>query len=227
MSTQPWLGNPDPDDPWVVGLVVASAKSSPVLLADLLEAGAAAVGQARDLLPEAFAAYEAAGRIRKIARHAPPARLETIAALPQAAVRVRRGSADVVVIAPAPRSQTPDEVDRAQLMSGPSRFGVDLPATPAVASLVRAAVTPHLPMSPLKLLAQAGHAGQIMHRRLTADDPEALAAWRAGGFACTFYRPPAPEWDTARAADVVIVDAGLTELAGPGHTISAWYSCRG
>lgn len=231
-DTTRWLDGAEPDDPLLIQLLVATAKTDPVRLTDLLPAVVAATAAARDTHPDTFAAYERQ-QIRKLARSVERRKFtaacdELVGTSEQPGVTVspaRHGSAHVAVVGPLLRSTTPDPVRRGQLTVSASRFTDDLPEAPAAstAPTLLVAVSPLLEMSPLKLTAQVAHAAQVAHLHLAADPTRAgqLAAWRATGWAATGFRPTAADWPTWAAADVVIRDAGHTEIPAGSHTVSA------
>lgn len=218
----------DEEDPWVLTLVVETRKGSSASEAEVYEAAARAVASARDRHKDLFHAYESAGRIRKLVRHAPPARFAAVSDLPQCLLVAASGRARVAVVAPSPRSVVPATVAKLQLTASDDRFERDRDqlSDAAVAPVV-IAISPVLAMTVLKTTAQVGHAAQLMHARLSSDDDQALLdAWRRSCFAVSVTFPSAAEWPLLARAPVVVRDAGFTEVAPGAHTVSALPSRR-
>lgn len=230
MGAGGWAGGPEPDDPFVLQLVVGTDKAAPVRLPDLCAAVVGAVAGARAERPGAFAAYEAE-RIRKLARHTTPARLAALATdedvVAAGVTGARVGTADVVAVGPVRRAATPRAVARTQLSASPERFAGELPQAPDDdgddGPRLHVAVDRRLGMSPLKLAAQTGHAAQLTHRLLAARDPAALERWRENGWRATVYAPlrfAVPDDERV----VVVRDAGFTEI--PAGSLTVWARLR-
>jgi len=212
----------DEDDPWVLTLVVETHKSLPVSETEVYAAAACAVASGRDHDPDRFHAYEAGGRIRKLVRHAPPARFAAICDLPECLLAAESGRARVAVIAPSRRSAVPTPVTKLQLTAPDDRFARDRNEPSGAAAPVIVAISPVLAMTVLKTAAQVGHAAQLMHAQLSSGGDHALLdAWRRSGFATSVAFPSPAEWRAFARAPVVVRDAGFTEVAAGAHTVSA------
>jgi peptidyl-tRNA hydrolase len=184
----------DEDDPWILTLVVETRKGFPVSEAEVYEAAARAVASARDAHHDLFQAYEQSGRIRKLVRHASPARFGAVSGMAQCLVVAAAGVARVAVVAPSPRSVVPAVV----------------------------AISPAQAMTVLKTAAQVGHAAQLMHAHLSSRGDDALLdVWRAVDFATSVAFPSLAEWGVYARAPVVVRDAGFTEVPAGAHTVSA------
>jgi peptidyl-tRNA hydrolase len=213
----------DENDPWILTLVVETRKGLPVTEAEVYETAACAVASARDRHADAFHAYETAGRLRKLVRHAPPARFTVVSAMPQCLLVAAAGRARVAVVAPSPRSAVPASVAKLQLTASEDRFERHRGERPgrAVAPIV-VAISPVLAMTVLKTTAQVGHAAQLMHAWLSSEEHHALLeAWRGSGFAVSVTFPSPAEWPLFARAPVVVRDAGFTEVTAGAHTVSA------
>jgi len=213
----------DEEDPRVLTLVVETRKGSPVSEVEVYEAAARAVATARDRHEDLFHAYESAGHIRKLVRHAPPARFAAVSGIPQCLLVTASGRARVAVVAPAPRSVIAATVAKLQLTSSHDRFHRDgRQRSEAAVAPVVVAISPLLEMTVLKTTAQVGHAAQLMHAQLSTDGDHALLdAWRRSGFVASVTFPSPAEWPLFARAPVVVRDAGFTEVAPGAHTVSA------
>jgi len=213
----------DEDDPWVLTLVVETRKGFPVSEVEVYEASARAVASARDGHEDLFRDYETAGRIRKLVRHAPPARSRAVSHLPECLLVAASGKARVAVVAPSPRSAVPSAVAKLQLTASDDRFARDASGRPAaIVAPVAVAISPVLAMTVLKTTAQVGHAAHLMHALLASEGDNALLqAWRGAGFATSVIFPSPAEWPLFARAPVVVRDAGFTEVPAGTHTVSA------
>jgi peptidyl-tRNA hydrolase len=223
MGDRPFDEREDEDDPWVLTLVVETRKGFPVSEAEVYEAAARAVASARDAHHDLFQPYEEAGHIRKLVRHAAPARFRAVSGIPQCLVVAASGLARVALVAPSPRSVVPAVVAKLQLTASDERFERDRDerSGPAVAPVV-VAISPAQPMTVLKTAAQVAHAAQLMHAHLSwRGDDALLDAWRAVDFATSVAFPGLAEWGLYARAPVVVRDAGFTEVPAGAHTVSA------
>lgn len=213
----------DEDDPWVLTLVVETRKGFPLSEIEVYEATARAVASGRDRHPDLFRAYETAGRIRKLVRHAPPARFTAVSELSQCLLVAASGRARVALLAPAPRSHIPTLARSLQLTVPDDRFErTPRPRPPGAGAPVVVAISPVLVMTVPKTTAQVGHAAQLMHGRLSVDGDRALLdAWRAVDFATAVSFPALADWVLFARAPVVVRDAGFTEVPAGAHTVSA------
>jgi peptidyl-tRNA hydrolase len=219
MADRPFDGE---DDPWVLTLVVETRKGFPVSEVEVYRAAASAVASARESHLGLFEAYEATGRIRKLVRHAPPARLNAVSDIPQCLVVAASGRARVAVVAPSPRSAVPPVVAKLQLTASDDRFERDRGARGGDSAPVVVAISPSVAMTVLKTTAQVGHAAQLLHARLSSNRDDALLeAWRGADFATSVIFPALKEWARFARAPVVVRDAGFTEVPAGAHTVSA------
>ena len=149
----------DEDDPWVLTLVVETREGFPVSEVAVYEAAAGAMASARDRHEDLFRDYETAGRIRKLVRHAHPARFGAVSRLPECLLVAVSRTARVAVVAPSPRSGVPTAVAKLQLTASDDRFARDTSGRPGgdVAPVV-VAISPVLAMTVLKTTAQLGRA---------------------------------------------------------------------
>jgi hypothetical protein len=225
MADRPFDGE---DDPWVLTLVVETRKGVPVSEVEVYEATGSAVASARDAQHDRFRAYEEAGRIRKLVRHAPPARFRAVSGMAQCLVVAASGPARVAVVAPSPRSAIPHVVAKLQLTASDDRFERDRferdrgeRSGRAVAPVV-VAISPVQAMTVLKTVAQVGHAAQLMHAYLSSERDHALLdEWRRVDFATSIAFPGLADWGRFARAPVVVRDAGFTEVPAGAHTVSA------
>ena len=223
---QPHDRDPGEDVPWSMPIVLHIPKPERPARTPLLEAAARAVVAA--CLDERAAALAGATapdarysrnlrswygeRIRKIARRARGTQWERVQSLPGVTVSVAGASARALVPAPV------GEEDRlvAKLQIG----GTELPHDAVPGSLDEATpiiwVDSDLGMTVGKAAAQVGHGSMLLAAVLGED-----AAWRwaRDGFPLQVREVPRAELPDAPAADVVVVDAGFTEIAPGSATV--------
>ena len=208
----------EPDVERVLPLVVRVEKAQPPTRTDALEAAALAV-----LLmvttddPQWREAVEAwaGNRIRKVVRRARGAEWRRATALP--GLTVTHGSAQVRVYPPIPLDEWPRDLARLQV-SGTELADPEPPAAPAPGTPL-VLLSPGVPMSAGKAMAQAGHAAQLGLRSL---HPATAAAWAADGFPLAVRVATAGQWAAAvRSGAPVVHDAGFTEVA-PGSATATF-----
>jgi peptidyl-tRNA hydrolase len=156
------------------------------------------------------------GRIRKVARRARGARWAAAAALP--GVTVAHDGAEVRAFVPTATDAVPAEIAKLQVAGLDLPSGVPTPPQPGELSI---ALTPHVPMSPLKAAVQAAHAAQLAYTTMTDDE---LSSWRQAGFEVRVGYPDADTWSRlASSARVVVRDAGFTEIPpGTRTALALW-----
>lgn len=223
---QPHDRDPGEDVPWSMPIVLHIPKPERPARTPLLEAAAKAVvaacldERAADLAgataPDARYSRNLRSwygeRIRKIARRARGTHWERVQSLPGVTVTVDGASARALVPAPV------GEEDRlvAKLQIG----GTELPHDAVPGSLDEATpiiwVDSDLGMTVGKAAAQVGHGSMLLAAVLGED-----AAWRwaRDGFPLQVREVPRAELPDAPAADVVVVDAGFTEIAPGSATV--------
>ena len=206
------MGSDAPKERWVLDLVVHMPKADPPSRREVCAAACSATLQVvdeRDASAEhrlAIDSWRTSG-IRKLVRRARGLEWDRVVA--DAAVVQRSEHAQVAAFLPRPVDQVPDLIARLQI----SNF-----ASPSVereverSAVVQVALAP-LSMSVGKAAAQAAHAAQLLAERL---DEGRREAWRTGGWKVEILEPASTEFGyLARSADVVVRDAGFTEVA-PG-----------
>lgn len=151
-------------------------------------------------------------RIRKIARRARGTQWERVQSLPGVTVSVAGASARALVPAPV------GEEDRlvAKLQIGGTELPHDAaPGAPDEATPV-IWVDADLGMTVGKAAAQVGHGSMLLAAVL---GEEAAWRWARDGFPLQVREVPRDELPGAPAADVVVVDAGFTEIAPGSATV--------
>ncbi|WP_409483302.1 peptidyl-tRNA hydrolase [Arsenicicoccus dermatophilus] len=227
-------GEPAPDVPWAMQLVVRHDKQA-LPDADLVCATAARAVVTLLADPRSSSGEWAApvtrwqaGRIRKLVRRARGTRWDRVQAVP--GVTVEEGRAAVRACVPGPARPLPPELDALQV-SGTSfppqkpregDAGIAGPSAP----VVTLATSPYADMTTGKAAAQCGHGAQLAHETLRSAPELAgvLQAWAADGHRVRVTHPDEAGWARLAGAPVSVTDAGLTELDGPTETIRAWWS---
>lgn len=228
LSATPITGHtdPDPDNPWVMQIVVLVDKANPPTSTAVCEAAARAVAMYL-CDPRTIGEWEdatqawLAGRIRKHVRRATrPAAWSKVTELP--GITVEHAGASVRVFPPTAMSSIPKDIARLQMsgteLEDPHAAGSIDPQTngPLVISL-----NPHAQMPVGKAAAAAAHAAQVASYTM---DPARLAVWVVTGWDVNVEHPDATRWDQLEPqAPVRIVDAGLTVVAaGTTTAIARW-----
>jgi len=211
----------DHEPPWAMQLAVRAEKATPPTHEAVCEAAAmAVVALLADPRTTDGAWHEAvrhweSGPIRKVTRRARGVRWQAVQNLP--GVTVDHAGAQVRAFVPAPVTEVPAELARLQVA------GLDLddaaePTPPPMPPYAVIALNPRAPMSTGKAAAQSGHAAHLLLRE--GGEP-ARGAWLAAGLAVRLERE-APWEESVGHADVVVRDAGFTEVAPGTMTALAW-----
>ena len=215
----------DHEIPWAMQLVVHRDRARPAREVDVAEAAARAVVA---LLADERSApggpwhgavcYWRDARIRKLVRRADGKRWEDIQDLPGVTVSQpgigEHGAARVRAFVPAPVRPLPKALHKLQVS------GTNFPddgASATAGALVTIEVRPGLEISSGKLAAQCAHAAQLAWEAMPED---VRRRWREDEFRVRVEFPSRTQWD-AVSRPVRVVDAGLTELAGPTETTRA------
>ncbi|GAB2478457.1 peptidyl-tRNA hydrolase [Jatrophihabitans fulvus] len=197
---------------WALPYVVRIERDAPPTRTDALEAAASGVLRLLTAAPtewhDAIAAWDGS-RIRKVVRRARGAAWRRAGELP--CLDVSRGSAEVRVFPPVPVDDWPPELARLQVggteLDDPEPPPAAGPGSPLVL------LSPRVPLTAGKAMAQAAHAAQLAWRTL---GPDARGRWREAGFPLAVRDTDGAGWDAAVAAGAVVVhDGGFTEVA-PG-----------
>lgn len=154
------------------------------------------------------------GQIRKLVRRARTIRWAEVQDLP--GVTVEQGRAAARALVPAPVRPLPPVLDKLQVT------GTDLDDDGPSASdgaMVTIGISPLITMTTGKAAAQCAHAAQLAWEAM--DDDE-RARWAADGHRVRVVDVDEATW-LARPGDVLVVDAGYTELDGPTETTRAWW----
>jgi peptidyl-tRNA hydrolase len=212
----------DAHDQYALPLVVRAEKAAPPARTDALEGAARAVlmllSDPRSAGDGEWAALIRAwtdGRIRKVVRRARGAAWERASALP--GITVTHGSAEVRVFPPVPVDDWPPDLARLQV-SG-TDFTDPEPPGPPVAGITVLWVTPRIPMSAGKAMAQAGHAAQLAWRELS---PRARSAWRERDFGLAVRTATPGQWaELVTSGLPLVTDGGFTEVAPGSMTVVA------
>jgi peptidyl-tRNA hydrolase len=217
---------PDPRDAnpqYALPLVIRVERAAPPARTDALEGAARAVLM---LLADPRAADEDGewapairawtdGRIRKVVRRARGAAWERAAELP--GITVAHRSAEVRVYPPVPVDDWPPELARLQV-SGTDFSDPESPPAPSSSSPVLW-ITPDIPMTAGKAMAQVGHAAQLAWMRLAARE---RAEWAEAGFDLAVRRASPARWRELLASGLPVVrDGGFTEVAPGSQTVVA------
>lgn len=201
-------------------LVVRIERSDPPSRTAALEAAGIAVlsllTDARARGPWAAAIAQWQGhRIRKVVRRARGAQWRRAQALD--GLTVDREGAQVRVFPPVPLDGWPRELGRLQV----SGTELDDPAPPPApdAGTPVLWLSPHVPMSTGKAMAQVGHAAQL---GWWASEAARREEWAAAGFELAVRLAGAAQWREALSARLPLVrDGGFTEVQPGAQTAIA------
>jgi peptidyl-tRNA hydrolase len=216
----------DAHDQYALPLVVRAEKAAPPARTDALEGAARAVlmllSDPRSAGDGEWAALVRAwtdGRIRKVVRRARGAAWQRASALP--GITVTHRSAEVRVFPPVPVDDWPPDLARLQV-SGTDFTDPEPPGPPAAAIAVLW-VTPRMPMSAGKAMAQAGHAAQLAWWELS---PRARSAWRERDFGLAVRTATPGQWaELVTSGLPLVTDGGFTEVAPGTITVVADAVC--
>ena len=154
-------------------------------------------------------------RIRKVVRRARGAAWDRAADLP--GITVTHRSAEVRVFPPVPVDDWPQDLARLQV-SGTDFADAEPPPAPRPGQPTLW-ITPEIPMTAGKAMAQAGHAAQLAWWRL---DAAARGEWMESGFDLAVRTATPQLWKQLVAGDLPIVqDGGFTEVAPGSRTVIA------
>ena len=212
----------DAGDQYALPLVVRVERTAPPGRTDALECAAIAV---LTLLtdPRADGDGEWASlvrawtdaRIRKVVRRGRGAAWDRAAGLP--GITVTHRSAEVRVFPPVPVDDWPPDLAKLQV-SGTDFADAEPPAPPLPAQPTLW-ITPEIPMTAGKAMAQAGHAAQLAWWRLGATARE---EWAESGFDLAVRTATPDRWKQLLASDLPVVqDGGFTEVAPGSRTVIA------
>lgn len=126
-------------------------------------------------------------------------------------------SASVLVLAPMRTSAQPKSLRRLQV----SGLNLDRAVwkEPPRGPVLRVVIDEGVEMTSGKAIAQAGHAIQLAFRHL---DDEAYGKWAAAGFHVDVSYGDVAGMSMARKPDVLVTDAGFTEVRAGTRTCAAW-----
>jgi peptidyl-tRNA hydrolase len=214
----------DEGEQYALPLVVRVERAAPPTRTDALECAAIAV---LTLLadPRANGDGEWAplirawtdARIRKVVRRARGAAWDRVQALP--GVTVTHRTAEVRVFPPVPVDDWPPDLARLQV-SG-TDFTDPEPVPSAGPGQPTLWITPEIPMTAGKAMAQAGHAAQLAWWRLPA---HSRAEWAENGFDLAVRTAAADRWRKWLASGLPVVqDGGFTEVAPGSCTVVAYH----
>ncbi len=154
-------------------------------------------------------------RIRKVVRRARGAAWDRVQDL--AGITVTHRSAEVRVFPPVPVGDWPPDLAKLQV-SGTDFADPEPPAAPSPGRPTLW-ITPQIPMTAGKAMAQAGHAAQLAWWRLGSTDRE---EWAESGFELAVRMAPPDRWKGLLASDLPVVqDGGFTEVAPGSRTVIA------
>jgi len=163
---------------------------------------------------EAVRAWEGA-RIRKVVRRARGAAWRRALDLP--GITVSQRTAEVRVFPPVPVDDWPPALAKLQV-SGTDLADPEPPEEPGASTPVLW-LSPDLPMTAGKAMAQAGHAAQLAWWRL---GPRLRSEWTALDFDLAVRTAAAQRWAELLASDLPVVrDGGFTEVAPGSCTVVA------
>lgn len=216
----------DERDQYALPLVVRAERAAPPARTDALECAARAVlilltdpRSASDGLVDGewAAAIRAWGdaRIRKVVRRARGAAWDRVQGLP--GITLAHRTAQVRVFPPVPVDDWPAELARLQV----SGTDFDDPERPAPAPPAQPTmwITPEIPMTAGKAMAQAAHGAQLAWWRLSSAD---RVAWAAAGFDLAVRTASPEQWARLLASGrPVVQDGGFTEVAAGSRTVVA------
>jgi len=218
----------DAGDQYALPLVVRVERTAPPARTDALECAAIAVltllADPRAGGDGEWAALVRAwtdARIRKVVRRARGAAWDRATDLP--GITVTHRSAEVRVFPPVPVDDWPPDLARLQV-SGTDLADAEPPAPPSEGQPVLW-ITPEIPMTAGKAMAQAGHAAQLAWWRLGSTASENSAAqkeWAESGFDLAVRMATPDRWKQLLASDLPVVqDGGFTEVAPGSRTVIA------
>jgi peptidyl-tRNA hydrolase len=218
----------DEGEQYALPFVVRVERAAPPARTDALECAARAVltlltdprsagtgeGEGEGEWAAAIRAWEDA-RIRKVVRRARGAAWDRVQDLP--GITLAHRTARVRVFPPVPVDGWPAELARLQVsgtdLHDPERSCPPPPTAPALW------ITPEIPMSAGKAMAQAAHGAQLAWWRL--DDAD-RAAWTATGFELAVRTASPGQWAQLLASGLPVVqDGGFTEVAPGSRTVVA------
>lgn len=206
---------------YALPLVVRVERDAPPERTDALEAAARAVlflltdpRATEGEWAAAVSAWEDA-RIRKVVRRARGVAWRRALAMP--GITVSHRTAEVRVFPPVPAGDLPPDLAKLQV-SGTDLEDRAAPADPPPGTPVLW-LSPELPMTAGKAMAQAGHAAQLAWWRL---EPTARSEWKYLDFQCAVRTAAAGDWAGLLASGLPVVrDGGFTEVAPGSCTVVA------
>jgi peptidyl-tRNA hydrolase len=212
----------DAGQQFALPIVVRVERTAPPARTDALEGAAIAV---LTLLtdPRASGDGEWAGlirawtdaRIRKVVRRARGAAWDRAACLP--GITLTHRSAEVRVFPPVPVDDWPPDLARLQVAG--TDFTDAEPPDPPSQGQPTLWITPEIPMTAGKAMAQAGHAAQLAWWRL---DGAARGEWKESDFDLAVRTATPDRWKQLLASDLPLVqDGGFTEVAPGSRTVIA------
>jgi hypothetical protein len=216
----------DQADQYALPFVVRVERATPPTRTDALECAARAV---LTLLTDPRSASDSHGdgewaaavrawedaRIRKVVRRARGAAWDRAQDLP--GITLAHRTAQVRVFPPVPVDDWPAELARLQV-SGTDFDDPERPAPPPPAQPTMW-ITPEIPMTAGKAMAQAAHGAQLAWWRLGVAD---RAAWAAAGFDLAVRTASPGKWAQLLASGLPLVqDGGFTEVAPGSRTVVA------
>ena len=206
------------DTEWVLPLVARIERDNPPTRTDALEAAAIAVltmlTTSEPAWIEPVQAWDGS-RIRKVVRRARGAEWRRASGLP--GITVSQGGAEVRVFPPVPVDEWPPELARLQVGGTELDDPSPPPAPDERQPLIL--ISPDVPMSAGKAMAQAGHAAQLGWRSLRRRQ---RARWQDAGFPVAVRVASPRQWSAAlRGGAPVVHDAGFTEV-DPGTATAAF-----
>jgi peptidyl-tRNA hydrolase len=212
----------DAGEQYALPLVVRVERTAPPARTDALECAAIAV---LTLLADPRASGDGEwaslmrawtdARIRKVVRRARGAAWDRATGL--AGITVTRRTAEVRVFPPVPVDDWPPDLARLQV-SGTDFTDPEPPAAPSPGQPTLW-VSPEIPMTAGKAMAQAGHAAQLAWWRL---DTAARTEWAESGFDLAVAAATPGQWKALLASGLPVVqDGGFTEVAPGSRTVIA------
>jgi len=222
MASAPYDSELDDAEPWAMNLVVRVERGVEVWHDDLLVAAGLATAallydeRASTSWQETIERWNT-GRIRKLCRRARGAHWEATEDLDHVEVTV--GTATVRAFVPGPVSAQPSALARLQLS------GTDLPRRVAPELLgevgwswLEVVTSPTLEMTSAKTAVQVAHGVQLVLQAVSDHEREAWLARPALHVRVASEREWAAE---VREGEVVVFDAGFTEIAPNSQTVRA------
>jgi peptidyl-tRNA hydrolase len=212
----------DAGEQYALPLVIRVERTAPPERTDALECAAIAV---LTFLtdPRAVGDGEWAGlvqawtdaRIRKVVRRARGASWDRATSLP--GITVIHRTAEVRVFPPVPVDDWPP--DLAKLQVSGTDFADAEPPAPPLPGQPTLWITPQVPMTAGKAMAQAGHAAQLAWWRLGRTARE---EWMESGFDLSVRTATPDRWERLLATGLPVVqDGGFTEVAPGSRTVIA------